>query len=381
MQNLLASLVILGISVLLSLLTAEWITRAVEPQQLVSRYLVADGELGNVVRPHQDVVEESELYKYTVRTNEAGLRADEPVDHNAEAARVLALGDSFTFGWGVEREDSFLARVDRHISDLDPHVQLLNGGVGAYSSGHVYKSLQRRVDPLAPCSVIYFLNSNDLTDNLITAIDYRVTSYRSSTNGSVQLTDEKVYSPTKRFLFTYTPYGWLNQHSHLFLLVKRVVKSALASGPGSAVNGELSFGAGALKGKRANLAVAVTVAHIDRIAAFAEERDLPLAIVWVPAWTEIYRPDDPANRAYRSLKATLVRRATSAFHDPLETMQELVTQANVDLFDLYFRDGDPVGHFTVRGNELYASAVGDWVGGFVSTSCRARREATHGDLS
>ena len=124
--------------------------------------------------------------------------------------------------------------------------------------------------------MIYFLNSNDLTDNLITAIDYRVTSYRSSTNGSVQLTDEKVYSPTKRFLFTYTPYGWLNQHSHLFLLVKRVVKSALASGPGSAVNGELSFGAGALKGKRANLAVAVTVVALGRFSGIPGDGTGPI---------------------------------------------------------------------------------------------------------
>src|SRR5262249_10868606 len=52
-------------------------------------------------------------YFVNVCTNKMGLRDR---DHDAaEAPRVLGLGDSFTFGWGVESSDTFLAHLERAL--------------------------------------------------------------------------------------------------------------------------------------------------------------------------------------------------------------------------------------------------------------------------
>jgi len=44
-------------------------------------------------------------FRVPIRLNAAGLRNDDPVE--AATGRLWAVGESFTFGWGVIREDSF----------------------------------------------------------------------------------------------------------------------------------------------------------------------------------------------------------------------------------------------------------------------------------
>lgn len=48
-------------------------------------------------------------FRHAIKINAAGLRNDEPV--SAADGRVWMLGDSMTFGWGVERIDTFTAKT------------------------------------------------------------------------------------------------------------------------------------------------------------------------------------------------------------------------------------------------------------------------------
>lgn len=55
-------------------------------------------------------------FRHALRINDFGLRNDDPVE--SSNGRVWMLGDSMTFGWGVEREDSFTGLVaTRHGID------------------------------------------------------------------------------------------------------------------------------------------------------------------------------------------------------------------------------------------------------------------------
>lgn len=60
-------------------------------------------------------------YAIEIRTNGGGLREDREV----AAGRVLCLGDSFTVGFGVDREETFAARIGA-----------LNAGVGGTGTAH-----------------------------------------------------------------------------------------------------------------------------------------------------------------------------------------------------------------------------------------------------
>jgi hypothetical protein len=332
---------------------AEVGTRLLAPQVLVRAYSLPDPEVGNTMRP-------SALYHdtyfgadYWVRTNSAGLRMDEEVDMSPSRRRVVVYGDSYVFGWGVNAEDSFFTLIKRTIEAQDPTLQLLNAGVGAYSTGHVKKQLDRNL--FAPIAAVYFFNSNDVLDNAITDINYRVADYRFVSNGTVEIEDRKVFAPWKRFLLIYTPYGWLNQHSHLFMLAKEALKRgslwngavATEGGPSYTVTGEYTDA-------QVERLVALSLAHMRRVVAAA--RGIPLLVVWIPSPDEMFRPE---LSQVHLLVATRVGLANLA--------GELGTFTFVDLVPLIRRGPEWTarsnrmhqadGHFSVEGNRWFAELV------------------------
>lgn len=74
---------------------------------------------------------------FAVSTNSHSLRyAEVPVGRQPETIRLLALGDSTTFGWGVEQDETWTAVAEKILQANHPEVkiQVLNGGVPGYTS-------------------------------------------------------------------------------------------------------------------------------------------------------------------------------------------------------------------------------------------------------
>lgn len=307
------SIVAFVIGVVVGTFAMELGVRLVEPQQLVRGYAVPDPELGTYVAPNQAYLD---LYggRYLVRTNGAAFRMEEEVDMSLERRRILVYGDSFTFGWGLDYADTYFAALKEAAERADPSLQILNAAVGGYSTGHVKKLLERHIPALQPAAVVYFFNNNDLTDNAITDIDYRVTEYRVRGDGGIDLKDVKPFSPWKRFLLNYTPYGWLNRNSHVFVLSKDLLKRALnwkrrlqipriddasaepkpASSEANPATPQLAYTVRMSESggteDRINRFVAISVAHVRRLAGLAEKAGLPLLVIWVPAQQEMFPP-------------------------------------------------------------------------------------------
>jgi hypothetical protein len=103
--------------------------------RLLAQQWEADEELLLRLKPDLDLrIRGHPEFSYTVRTNGAGLR-DEPLLGTFD---VAAIGDSFTFGFGVEADESWPNRLEA-VSDL----RVVNLGWAGWCS-YVYPAAIRR---------------------------------------------------------------------------------------------------------------------------------------------------------------------------------------------------------------------------------------------
>jgi len=104
-----------------------------------------------------------------VATNARGLRGpDLPYAKPAGVRRVLFLGDSVTFGYGVERSDDVFAfRAGRELAAaLDAPVEVVNAAVGGYSPWQERQVLAGEGLRYAPDLLVVGFVLNDVTEKL-----------------------------------------------------------------------------------------------------------------------------------------------------------------------------------------------------------------------
>lgn len=116
--------------------------------------------IGHVHRPNAS----SRLMGVRVETNSDGLRDREyPVERN-DSRRIVALGDSLTFGWGVAEEDSFVTLLEERLGRERP-TEIINFGTGNYNTEQevalfLEKGLKYRPDDVV---LFYFINDAEPT--------------------------------------------------------------------------------------------------------------------------------------------------------------------------------------------------------------------------
>jgi hypothetical protein len=99
-------------------------------------------------------------------TNSFGMRDDREflLKKPPEVRRVVGIGDSVMFGWGVSQEDSYLKVVEKTLQSesLDTHFETLNFAVPGYNTAMevaTYEDVARRFSP--DVLVLHFVD-NDL---------------------------------------------------------------------------------------------------------------------------------------------------------------------------------------------------------------------------
>ena len=99
-----------------------------------------------------------------VSINSLGMRdVERPLAKRAGVFRIVGLGDSWAFGWGVERERSFYARLERSLAERlgADRVEVWNLGVPGYNTVQQVRRLERDVEALAPDLVLVHHVGND----------------------------------------------------------------------------------------------------------------------------------------------------------------------------------------------------------------------------
>ena len=117
-------LVVASCAVTLSLLEAAlnwvpaWSRATTRGERLAFIPYRPDGRLGFTLRPGVEVRHADRDFSVSVAVNALGMRGPERrAAKSVGTARILLLGDSFAFGWGVEQEEAFGARLERLLTE------------------------------------------------------------------------------------------------------------------------------------------------------------------------------------------------------------------------------------------------------------------------
>lgn len=90
-------------------------------------------------------------------------RLPDTLESSSRTTNVLVLGDSFTEAAQVSSADAFTGR----LAQADPTLNVLNAGVGGYSTIQQYIYLREHGKAFAPDLVLLVAYENDLTDNCL----------------------------------------------------------------------------------------------------------------------------------------------------------------------------------------------------------------------
>lgn len=116
--------------------------------------------IGHVHRPNSAM----RLMGVPVQINSDGLRDKEYPVPRGEADRIIFLGDSLTFGWGVKQEETFQYLLEERLGETRP-VEIINFGTGNYNTEQevelfLEKGLKYRPDKVV---LFYFINDAEVT--------------------------------------------------------------------------------------------------------------------------------------------------------------------------------------------------------------------------
>jgi hypothetical protein len=102
----------------------------------------------------------------SVYINELGMRDRNLEKKHDGELRILLLGDSVTFGWGVPIEATFGRKLESILaSKLGRPARTVNTGVGSYNTVQEYAVLRTYADLIEPDVVVLLYLINDIETN------------------------------------------------------------------------------------------------------------------------------------------------------------------------------------------------------------------------
>ncbi len=126
-----------------------------------------DPVIGHTLRPGADVREVSPEFDVEYKVNAVGLRDNSTHEHrpNAGTTRILLVGDSFTFGWGVPYDRTWPVLLEQGLHERGENVEIIKAGVPGYSTDQELEYLKRLSTSFKPDWVFLVFAANDLFDN------------------------------------------------------------------------------------------------------------------------------------------------------------------------------------------------------------------------
>jgi lysophospholipase L1-like esterase len=331
----------IGIVVSLSLL--EVLIRIVDPQDLSGAWRVFS-ESGLFMNKSWGTAQHvvggrSVLYTF----DWPGLRSGPRVEAPPPGSKVLVLGDSFTFGWGLSDKETFVALLEQKaVQAKGNEIRFLNAASGGWGLDSFVRYVEEFGESIGPCLVLVFLNTDDIGRAFKNGL-YRV-------DGDVLLPVAKQAPLAKRWVDAIPMYGLLIERSHLIALLRKSYLYLAASAEARASDAGVM--AGPQSGGEIPVADAVSLGFklVERLAEWFAARSVDL-LVLTTGWHRPPYDDSEPTRAF-------MRRATDWFAEraiPFADISHEVRPKIDELGDRAILPGD--GHPSPVGAALIAHAA------------------------
>lgn len=105
-------------------------------------------------------------YNVNIRINNYGFRGEDvTLKKKPGTKRVIAIGDSFTFGVGAEDNETIPYLIEKYLKERGENVEVINAGIGGSSPLSNYMRARDEYLEFEPDLVIYFFDFSDLADD------------------------------------------------------------------------------------------------------------------------------------------------------------------------------------------------------------------------
>lgn len=345
------ALVVLGI--VCGFFLAECLVRIIRPQQVYLTeapgifFIRHDPLLGWVNREGADGIysPDPEIPRTSVRINTQGNRGQLVSGKKTGQRRILFLGDSNTFGYGVEENQRFSNIV---TTRLGSGFEAVNMGVFGYSTDQQALQLESRGGDFRPDAVILAISAGDLSE-VMTSVsggaakpyfrffgDRLMVQNTPVPEKSPYMKSISLGSRTKRFCYN---------HSHLYRLVlSRLMNTNM-------------YMPNAVKEMKEADGLNVMTALIGGMRDICQENGVSFVAILIPhgVWLEGMRHNPGSMPGYFGV---LKRRLEADRVEVLDLTASLM-EAMLRGEQVFFAK-DPV-HLTQQGNSLVAEILLPWI--------------------
>ena len=277
LRLLLARLAIAGLSGLVALVICEIGVRLFRPQLLFPRYVTASDFGVRMNVPDARYWHTSPEMRVQFRINSMGIRSDREYSFEKPEGiiRIVGLGDSFTQGYEVEVEETYLYRLEEMLRARGLPVEVINLGVSGYGTAEELIMLREFGLRFDPDVVIVGHYQNDLADNV------RSNLYGLDESGEL-IRVAASYLPAVRIrdkLYSFWTYRWLAGHSQLFSLVRegmaKLVKRKMLEGN----TGRLG------QGEAEQYAAQLEARLLDEMKKLCAQRGIGFLVLDIPSYS------------------------------------------------------------------------------------------------
>lgn len=164
MKSFFQSLLLVFAVTLITVLVSEFALALVYPQKTLFPRYVDSAEYPIELPANSRLVNaQGSLWEFVYNTNELGRRGPYfPPSENYDTTNVVVLGDSFSFGIGVNDDEVFSQKMSEQLGS---EYAVINGGMGGWGIDSEIKWFYSVGMPYKPKYVVLQFTSNDLYDS------------------------------------------------------------------------------------------------------------------------------------------------------------------------------------------------------------------------